>query len=112
MAKRSGKKTDRPEFITADHLNGDRPVEVTIGDYITPYIREDNTVSLFIEVALKGKAYTLSVRCAGPDRISLQDQIGRNLIDWPGKKIKLYAQEGSRGGSFVNVYDAKRSRRN
>ena len=106
------KTTDRPAFIEAADLptNG-RTAEFKIGKYIGLYQREEGATSLFVEVTNAAGTYTWSVRCAGPDRISLQELCGRNLIDWPGKRIKLYAAEGSRGGSFVNLFNPNRERR-
>jgi hypothetical protein len=98
-----------PPFLTADDVIGRERFQIQKS--ISLWQRDDGTTSLFVAV-MNGKReiFTLSVRCAGPDRISLQQQCGRNLLDWPGKVIVLYVQESARGGRFVNVYDEDREK--
>lgn len=100
-----------PPFLTADDITGRERFQIQ--QSVSLYQRNDGGTSLFIVVMNeKKKLFTLSLRCAGPDRISLQDQCGRNLLDWPNKVIVLYVQETDRGGRFVNIYDeARESRR-
>jgi hypothetical protein len=107
MAK---KTSSNPAFITAEDLNKKGRTNAKIGKSISVFHRDDGKTSLFIAITVNGELFTLGIRCGSPDRIALQNVIGRNILDWPGKTIQLYASEGSQGGTFVNVYDPKRER--
>lgn len=100
-----------PPFLSADDLP-ERGIEsFTIADSITLYQGDDGRASLFIQVKNRaGKLFTWSVRTNSPDRIALYNQVGRNLVKWPGEKVKLYAVQGDRGGWFVNLYEPERDR--
>lgn len=104
------KQSSNPAFITADDLSRKGRTKAKIGRSISVFHRDDGKTSLFIGITVNGELFTLGIRCGSPDRIALQNVIGRNIIDWPGKTIELYASEGSQGGRFVNVYDPKRNR--
>ena len=109
MAK---KTSSNPAFITAEDLNPKGRTPAKIGKSVSVFHRDDGKTSLFIAITVGKEAFTLGIRCGSPDRISLQNVIGRNILDWPGKTIELYKSEGSQGGTFVNVYDPKRQQRN
>lgn len=101
-------RSDYPPYLTADDLPERGAAEFTIADSITLYQGDDGRASFFIQVKDRGgKVYTWSVRTNSPDRISLYNQIGRNLIEWPGEKIKLEAVQGDRGGWFVNMVESR-----
>jgi hypothetical protein len=108
MAKQT---SSNPAFITAEDLDRKGRTKAKIEKSISVFHRDDGKTSLFIGITVNGEKFTLGVRCGSPDRIALQNVIGRNIIDWPGKTIELYASEGSQGGTFVNVYDPSRNRR-
>jgi hypothetical protein len=105
----AGRNDGYPPFITADDLIPQQPERFKILPSITLFQRTDGTASLFVQVTRKnGEMFTLGVNAGSPDRIALQQQIGRNLLDWPGKVITLHSVRGTRGGQFVNVYDPAR----
>lgn len=110
-ASREPAKTPPPPFITAGDLNRDGNTRFRIEKGISIYQRNDGRTALFVHVMRQDRTlFTLSVNCNGPDRIALDQQCGRNLLDWPGKVIELFPQAGSRGGQFVNVFDPNRPR--
>jgi len=97
-----------PPFLTADDLK-DGPNPFVIGDALSLYQRNDGTTVVFITVVRPGarnqndEVFTWGLNCKSPDRSALQEQIGRNMLSWPGKKIALVPAQGSRGGWFVNL---------
>jgi hypothetical protein len=103
-----------PAFITADDLK-DGPNAFVIGEGISVYQRTNGTTALFITVARAGRAnqnddvFTWSMNCNSPDRSALQEQIGRNLLSWPGKKIALVPHQSDRGTWFVNLHRPERA---
>lgn len=102
-----------PPFITADDLK-DGPNPFVIGDAISLYQRNDGTTVIFIEVVRAGarnqndERFTWGLNCKGMDRSAMQEQCGRNMLGWPGKRISLEPAQGSRGGWFVNLTRADR----
>lgn len=113
MAKKTAKRTKSapanakpPAFISADDLRG--RTKFRILPSISVFERGNNS-SLFLGIEnQKREAFTWGVRLSSPDRISLQQRFGRNVLDWPGKVVELVPVEGSRGGRFVNLYDPDR----
>jgi uncharacterized C2H2 Zn-finger protein len=105
---RSGgrRQQNNPPFIEAANLPRDgKPAAFTISEYASIYHRDDGSTSIFLRVENRsGEEFTWSLRCGSPDRIELQQTLGRNMFDWARKTIRLHAVEGSRGGEFVNLY--------
>lgn len=109
----SRSRSTAPPFLTADDLK-DGPNPFVIGDAISLYQRNDGTTVIFIEVVRAGgrnqddERFTWGLNCKGMDRSAMQEQCGRNLLGWPGKRIALEPAQGSRGGWFVNLVRADR----
>lgn len=96
-----------PPFLTADDLSG--RTRFRILPSVTVFVRDNRTATLFIHVEnQKRESFTWSLNCASPDRISLQQMHGRNVLDWPGKVVELHPVNGNNGGRFVNLYDPGR----
>lgn len=97
-----------PPFLKADDLK-DGPNAFVIGDGLSLYQRDDGTTVVFIAVVRSGarnandETFTWGLNCKSPDRSALQQQIGRNMLSWPGKRISLEPVQGTRGGWFVNL---------
>lgn len=109
-----GSGSTAPPFLKADDLK-DGPNAFVIGDALSIYQRNDGTTVIFIAVTRAGArnanddTFTWGLNCKSPDRSALQDQIGRNMLSWPGKRISLEPVQGSRGGWFVNLVRPERS---
>lgn len=104
-------KAKQHPFITADDLTGRTVFQIEPS--ITVFVHDNKQVSLFITIKNKaGEFFTWGPRCTSPDRISLQKKLGRNMVEWPGKKIELYPARGSQGGRFVNIFDEERIQQN
>lgn len=106
--RQSGQGT-APPFITADDL-ADGPNHFVIGNSISVYQRDDGSTVLFIQIVRAGapntndETFTWGLNCKGMDRGTLQNQIGRNMLDWPGKPIALVPHQSDSGRWFVNLH--------
>jgi hypothetical protein len=95
-----------PPFIAAEDLIPQQPERFKILPAISLFQRNDGTSALFIQIERRsGERFTFGLNCGSPDRISIQNQIGRNIVEWPGQTVTLHRVRTQRGGQFVNVFD-------
>jgi len=87
----SGRTSARAEFLKPVHVSRDWTT-LTIGKSILTF-KSQYGLQIVVGVAVGGKDYDWGLKVNGGVHITVETLLGRNLITWPGKALRVRRDE-------------------